>query len=363
MVTPRGLPASAIVVLLVLAGACRREPPAEPQTAGNTVGVATAVATSQPLRDVIVAEGLVVPAAEADFAVVAPEPALVADIPKTVGDTVAVGDLLARFDIPSITELVTARERELSEATVRLEAARAHAARQQSLSERGLIPRNQLEASIAAIDPAERALAAAKAQMDVARQAQERAVVRARFAGVVARQFHQVGDYVAGGENDPVLRVVDPERIEVLVPVPAAQAVRIAAGIPAIVQAAGVLDPIAATVSPQPLLSQPGGTVTDVRLSLAGKPAIAVDTPVRAEIVFAERPETVVVPSLAVQRDDTGAFVMMAGPDGIARRRTVQVGLVAAARTEILAGVSPGERVIVKPLEQVGDGTAITIER
>jgi RND family efflux transporter MFP subunit len=352
-----------VALPVLLTWACGQEPAGEPQTLGSTVGVATAVATSQPLRDVIVAEGLVVPAAEADFAVVAPEPSLVAEIPKTLGDTVAAGDVLARFDIPSITELVTTRERELSEATVRLDTARAHAARQQSLFERGLIPRNQLEASVAAIDPAQRALAAAKAQMDVARQAQERAVVRATFPGVVAKQFHQTGDYVAGGQNDPVLRVVDPERIEVSVLVPAAQAVRITAGIPAIVQAAGVLEPIAAAVSPQPLLSQPGGTVTDVRLALTGKPALAVDTAVRAEIVFAERAETIVIPTVAIQRDDTGSYVMIAGPDSLARRRTVRVGLVAAERTEIVSGLSPGERVILRPLEQVADGTAITIER
>jgi membrane fusion protein (multidrug efflux system) len=352
----------AAVTIATLMSACGRDAPSEPQTVGNTVGVATAVATSETLRDVIVAEGQVVPAADADFSVVAPEPALVAQLPKALGDAVAVGDVLARFDIPSVTEQITTRERELSEATIRLQSAKTEADRQQSLFDRGLVPRNQAEASRAAVAPAEAALAEAKKQMDAARQIQDRTIVKARFAGVVARQFHQVGDFVAGA-NDPVLRVVDPARIEVAILIPAAQAVRIAPGLPANIQAAGVLEPIAASVAPQPLSSQPGSSSTEVRLAFAAKPTLAVDTQVRAEIVFAERPDAIVVPTIAVQRDETTSFVMIAGPDSVARRRTVRVGLIAAERTEIVEGVSPGERVITKPLDQVADGVAITIER
>ena len=351
------------VITATFAASCRRETPAEPQTVGNTIGVATAVATSQTLRDAIVSDGQVVPASDGDFVVVAPEPALLAEVPKALGAAVAVGDVLARFDIPAVTELITTRERELSEATLRLQTATAHADRQQSLFDRGLIPRNQLEASLAAIAPAQVAVADARKQMDAASKTQDRAVVKARFAGVVARQFHQAGDFVAGGAADPVLRVVDPARIEVAILIPAAQAARIMAGLPANIQAAGVLEPLAAIVTAQPLLSQPGASSTEVRLAFTVKPALAVDTPVRAEIVFAERPDTIVIPSIAVRRDDTGSYVMIAGPDAHARRRTVRVGLVAADRTEILEGVSPGERVIVKPLDQISDGMAITVER
>ena len=353
----------AVVTIATLVGACGREAASEPQTVGNTVGVATAVAISETLRDVIVAEGQVVPAADGDFAVTAPEPALVAQLPKALGEAVAVGDVLARFDIPSVTELITTRERELSEATMRLQQVKATADRDQSLSDRGLIARNQLEASRAAVAPAELAMANAKKQLDAAKQTQDRTIVKAKFAGVVARQFHQVGDFVAGGVADPVLRVVDPARIEVSILVPAAQAARITAGLPANIQTAGVIEPIAATVTPQPLLSQPGSSSTEVRLAFAMKPSLPVETQVRAEIVFAERPDAIVIPTIAVQRDEATSFVMIAGPDSIARRRTVKVGLVAAERTQIVDGLSPGERVIVKPLEQISDGTAITIER
>jgi RND family efflux transporter MFP subunit len=344
--------------------ACRREAAVDPQTVGNSVGVVTALATMETLRDSIVSEGLVVPSAEADLTVTAPEPALIAELPKAVGDTVAVGDVLARYDIPAITELITTRERELSEATARLQSARAQADRNQSLFGRGLIPRNQLEASQAAIDPAQRAVTAAKEQLDTARPMQDRAVVRATFAGTVVRRFHEVGEFVTGGPIDPVLRVIDPARIEVLLMIPAGQAGRIGAGQPATIQASGIGDLLPAAVSPRGLLSQPAASSTEVRLTFTGAPPpLAVDTPVRAEIVFAERPSTIVVPSAAVLRDDTSSFVMIAAPDSHARRRPVRVGLVAGEKTEILEGVSVAERLIVRPLDQISDGVAITVER
>jgi RND family efflux transporter MFP subunit len=359
---PRG---GLLLLLLALSlASCRRQAAEEPETLGTTVGVVTALATMETLRDSIVSEGLVVPSAEADLTVTAPEPALIAALPKAVGDTVAVGDVLARFDIPAITELLTTREREFGDATSRLQSARAQAERNQSLFDRGLIPRNQLEASQAAIDPAQRALAAAKEQLDIARQQQDRAVVRATFAGKVVRRFHEVGEFVAGSSVDPVLRVVDPARIEVSLMIPAVHAGRIAAGQPATIQASGIGDTLPATVSPRGLLSQPGASSTEVRLTFAGAPPpLPVDTPVRAEIVFAERPSTIVVPSATIQRDDTTSFVMIAAPDSFARRRAVRIGLVAGEKTEILEGVSAGERLIVRPLDQISDGVAITVER
>ena len=358
--TPRG----GILLIALSVAACSRDAAVELQTVGASVGVVTALATMETLRDSIVAEGLVVPSVEADLTVTAPEPALIAELPKAVGDTVAVGDVLARFDIPSVTELIGTRERELSEATSRLQSARAQAERDRSLFERGLIPRNQLETSQAAVDPAQRALAGAKEQLQTARQAQDRTVVRATFAGTVVRRFHEVGEFVAGGQGDPVLRVVDPARIEVLLMVPAGQAGRITAGQPATIQASGIGDMLPAAVSPRGLLSQPGASTTEVRLNFTGAPPpLAVDTPVRAEIVFAERPSTIVVPSACVQRDDAASFVMLAAPDSYARRRDVRVGLVAGEKTEILAGLTVGDRLIVRPLDQVSDGVLITVER
>ena len=43
-----------------------------------------------------------------------------------------------------------------------------------------------------------------------------RTVVRARFAGIVAKRFHNPGDTVDGAAGDPVLRVIDPRRLQIV---------------------------------------------------------------------------------------------------------------------------------------------------
>ena len=57
-----------------------------------------------------------------------------------------------------------------------------------------------------------------------------RAIVRASFDGVVAKRFHNPGDLVEPSASDPVLRVVDPDRLEVVASIPLADAPRVTMG-------------------------------------------------------------------------------------------------------------------------------------
>jgi hypothetical protein len=75
------------------------------------------------------------------------------------------------------------------------------------------------------------------------------------------------------------------------------------------------------------------------------------------------REGVIAIPTTAIQRADATSYVMIAGSDGKAHRRDVQLGLVAGALTEIMSGVAAGDQIIVSPLDQVTDGTAIEIER
>ena len=108
--------------------------------APTTIAVTVQAARVDTVRDTVVVPGQVVPSAAAEQVVTAPEPAELIEAPKAEGDTVQAGDLLARFEIATITADVQARQIELAEATLKYETARAEAARLSSLDERGLIP-------------------------------------------------------------------------------------------------------------------------------------------------------------------------------------------------------------------------------
>src|SRR4029453_12244948 len=95
------------------------------------------------------------------------------------------------------------------------------------------------------------ALNQAKAHVDSAKLLQERTIVRARFAGVVLKRWHNPGDLVAGGIQDPVLRAGDPTRGQVAVEGPRAHLGRVLRGQPATVQS-GADPPQPATVVVRP---------------------------------------------------------------------------------------------------------------
>ncbi len=353
--------ATCLLMVLAMLSACSRRDAAT-TAANEPAPVSVQQASIQTLRDALTLPGLVVPAGAADLVVAAPEAARVVELPKAEGDKFEVGDLLARFEISSITAEIDARERELTEATSRAAAAKTEEARLANLNQQGIIARNVYDASRNALFAAEAALNQAKTQMDSARLLQERTMVRARFAGVITKRWHNEGDLVAGGSQDPVLRAVDPSRIQVAAEVTLAQLGRLVPGQAAVIQSgAGPVEPATVVVRPTPV--EGGPPKVEIRVAPVGPLSLPLDTPVQVEIVLDERPQVLVVPTGAILRNDQTSYVMIAGTDNRAHRREVQVGIQSRGLTQILSGVNPGDQVIIGGLETIADGAPITVNR
>ena len=78
-----------------------------------------------------------------------------------------------------------------------------------------------------ALADAQAALAEAQAALTAAQTVERRATVRATFDGVVAKRSHNPGDLVEAAASDPVLRIVDPDRLEIIAAVPLSDAPRV----------------------------------------------------------------------------------------------------------------------------------------
>jgi RND family efflux transporter MFP subunit len=349
------------VSLVSLAG-CRRGTDTPVAMAPVTVTVKTA--KLQELRDTVVAQGAVVAAPTAIFTVVAPESAKIIELPKVEGATVQRGDLLARCDLTSITAGLGASTMEVSAAHRKLDAAKAELAKQESLYSRGYTPRNTYEGAKQAVATAQTAVDQLQAQTTAATALNDRAVVRAPFAGLVTHVFKSVGDVVDPTTNAAVLQLVDPTRVQVAVLVSPSQELRLAPGQAATVAVTGSMETQPATVIVAPPVAGPEGAPTiEVRLALTGPAPPPLGTAVTAEVVVDRRDRVVVLPESAIAKDETGTYVMIAGADGRAHRRDVRVGLVVSHLAEIQSGVTDGDEVIVGGLDQVSDNAAIQIDR
>jgi HlyD family secretion protein len=69
----------------------------------------------------------------------------------------------------------------------------------------------------------------------------------------------------------------------------------------------------------------------------------------RAAVITAERQNVLSVPNSAVRRQGDATIVTVVDPDGRQRVVTFQPGLVGPDRTEVLSGLSEGQRVVVNP--------------
>jgi RND family efflux transporter MFP subunit len=348
-----------IALIALFAPACHHEAPEETETQ-TPVAVAVDVAKTGPVREVIAASGTITAAPGAELLVTAPEAARIVEMPKAEGDRVRPGDLLVRFEIPSLTAGAAAGRAEIEQAEARVENAKAAKERVSGLYDRGVAARKEVEDAERELREANAALAQARSASGAADTLAGRTIVRARFAGVIAKRWHNPGDLVESGSSDPILRVIDPNRLEIIAAVPVSSLTRVVAGAPAhVVDSAG--DAIEASVIARPAAVEPGTVTAAVRLHPASTARLTAGASVQVEILGPERTGAVLIPPAAVIHDGEESIVMTVGSDSKAHRNQVEVGVVTGEAAEIRKGLKPGDRVIVRGQNGLPDGAAVTI--
>lgn len=358
MIAPRNVLVAAFALLCAACGA-----PAPEQVESETVvPVSTEPATVGSIRAFVSATGTVTAAPGADLLVIAPEPARIAEIPRAEGDRVRSGDVLVRFEIPSLTSDVATKRAEVARAEARLTNARAARTRAHELFDSGIAARKEVEDADRELAEAEAGVTEATATLAAAQTAAARTTIRATFDGVVAKRSHNPGDVVEAAASDPVLRVVDPRRLEVSAAIPIADLARITIGAAGrIPNPSGGAD-IVLTVVSRPAAVDAATATAPVRLRFATPTAMPVGTPVQLTIEAEEHSNVVLVASAAVMHEADESAVFVANGDK-AERRVVMLGIEDGTHAEVRTGVKAGEPVIVKGQAGLPDGAIITIAK
>ncbi|MFF5053566.1 efflux RND transporter periplasmic adaptor subunit [Micromonospora sp. NPDC000663] len=177
-----------------------------------------------------------------------------------------------------------------------------------------------------------------------------------------------VGGQVTAGT--PVLTVVDTGQLGLLAEVDETDVLLIRSGVPATVELEAVTgasyDATVRSVDVLPTSSAQGGVTYRVRLTLgAGK--LAEDEPAPAprpgmnaivHLRVREAADAVTVPASAVFSAD-GRDAVWVVRDGRAGRAPVTVGVQGSDLVQILNGVQPGDRIVVRGTDQVRDGQEV----
>lgn len=353
---------SVTLAVALAAASCSRQSIEQVDTQA-AVPVTVDTARMAPIQSTVSASGIVTPAPGGELTVVAPAAARIAELPKAEGDVVRQGDVLARFDIPSLGADVAARRAAVAQATARLETAKASYARLSGLLAQGVAAPREVEDARRQQAEAEADLEQARSAVDAAVALSDRAVVRATFAGVVSKRFHNPGDLVDASAADPVLKVINPAALQVVASVPVADLAKIVVGHRANITAPGSETPEPGRVLTRASQVDPASATAPVRLAFAAATKLAAGTVVDVAIVADERPQALVIPAAAVVRDEGETFVMVAGLDNKAHKYPVALGLVTHDRVEVTSGLKAGDRVIVRGQAELPEGAAITIQQ
>lgn len=353
--------AFAALAVLTLAG-CHGTPVEEVESTAAAPVEILALAP-RTVEGVVAASGIVAAAPGADWTIIAPEPARIVEMPRAEGDRVRPGDLLVRYEIPSLSSDVASRRAEVQQAQARVENTQASVTRLTTLVEHGVAAQKELEDARRDLTEARAALAQARSASQAAGVLQSRTVVRARFAGVVTKRAHNPGDMVEPSASDVVLRVIDPSRLQVVASVAIPDLSRVQMGNAVRILVPGREAPESGKVLSRPAAVDPAGVTADVRIGLDAHTLLAAGTPVRVEIVAERHEKALAVPVTALLREDSDTFVMVVGSDQKARKRNVILGLLTATDAEVISGLKAGDAVIVRGQNGLPDGAAVTISQ
>jgi len=355
------LACSASLLLLTLSTACERASVEQTATTG-AVPVTVEAAKTDTLQSTIAASGVVAAAPGAELIVIAPENARIAELPKAEGEAVKAGDVLVRFEIPTLTSDAAAKRAAVAQASARVDAARASYTRLSSLLAQGVAAPREVEDAKRQQAEAEADLEQARSAVDASSALSARAVVHATFAGIVAKRFHNPGDMVEGAASDPVLRVINPAQLQVVAAVPVGNLSKIVVGHRAQVRLPGHDDTEEARVLTKAAQVDATGAAADVRLGFVKPTSLPAGATVEVDIVGDERKNVIVIQTAAVVEDEGEIFVMVAGDDNKAHKYPVSLGLATRTMTEVTSGLKVGDRVIVRGQAELPEGAAITIE-
>jgi HlyD family secretion protein len=180
--------------------------------------------------------------------------------------------------------------------------------------------------------------------------------------GVVTDRPLYEGDLATA--NQPLLTVMNTSRLIAKAHIAQSEAALLKVGNPAELKIPGLDEPSKGRVSLVSPALDPGSTTIEVWVEAAKpdpalKPGMTVQLSMTAKTVK----DALVVPTPAVYKNSEGAdFVVLAGSDGHAHLKTVQLGVRNAEFTQITNGVAIGDHVISSGGYALPDNTQIKIE-
>jgi HlyD family secretion protein len=308
----------------------------------------------------------------------------IVEIRHREGDRVEAGELLVRLDDSTPRAQLHLAEQGLrvAEASARqacIERDRAfrELERKRHLAEEAIVSEDVLDALESAHAAASASCSSLRAEVDRSRAAIESARVelskfeiRAPFAGVIAEQDVELGEWITPSPPllvaPPVADIIDPASVYVSAPMDEVDSAKIRVGQPAVVtvdshpgeEFAGRV----VRVAPYVLDVEAQNRTVEIEVELGAAEVAArflPGTSADVEVVLEVRSDVLRIPTAALLEGNR----VLVPTDGALEERSVEVGLKNWEYTEVRSGLEAGQQVVVSlDREEVRPGARVRIE-
>lgn len=333
-----------------------------------------------PLSNMLTIAGEFLPYQEVDLH--AKVAGYIKNINVDIGDHVHRGQILAVLEIPELTaQLQSASanvrhsQEEISRAqndVARADADHAalHAAatrlKQASDARPGLIAEQELDdatakdrSSEAQVDAAKSALAASRQQLEVSQADREHysalseySRIIAPFDGVVTARYSDTGSLIQAGtsnqNSEPVVRISQVTVLRLRAPVPESFATGIHDGDPVDIRVKATNEHFSGKVKRYSDQLDRSTRTMQVEVDVPN-PEYKLTPGMYADVTFRVQndPRALTLPSQAINRGTSKSTVLLVDSQNRVQEREIETGIEGANRTQIISGLSEGDRVIV----------------
>ncbi|MCW8059506.1 efflux RND transporter periplasmic adaptor subunit [Agrobacterium tumefaciens] len=280
------------------------------------------------------------------------------------GDAVQAGKLLVRFETDELQSTLLLRQSDRDAAEAELMLAMQALTRTEQLALKNIASTEQLDKAKSDVAVKTARLQSLAAQADIARLALRNAEIRAPFSGTVTRRLAEAGS--RAGADGELLTLVDTSVLEAKVLVATRDIPRVALSQTVELAIDGLGGQIVkGTVDRISPVAEDGTRFVAVYLRLANRDGrLWGGMFASGSILMREKNDALVVPAIALRKDETGYHVLKV-EDGRLRRQTVAVGARwnDGSLVEIAAGLKNGETILTAPLPELGPDMAVTIDK
>ncbi len=350
--------ARAAVGAAVLAIACGDAPAVSPDEK-PPLAVRTLVVAPEPVAPALVMPGVVEADAriELSFRVTG----YVERFHVDEGERVEAGQVLAVLDEADLEREVRTARAVLERAAARATESKRSYDRQRELHERNSASEQSYDAARSTDEMAQAELREARMRLEMAEDRLAKATLRAPRAGHVERRL--VEEFELATAQTPVLVLTVLERVTVRAAVAEVHLPRIRVGAPATVTTSQRPDaPLEGVIERIDLAADPGTRTVPFEVAVENSGLVLrPELVVEVEVPLGEPVERMLVPLAAVLRgSDTQPFCFLEH-EGVAERRLVTLGELHEERVAIEAGLSAGDRVIVRGQHFLRPGDRVTV--